>query len=145
LTAVAGHAHLHRAIDPNRIEMRQPAWYLLIWAAVVASLIATLLGFAARGRLGERSPGRAAVLGFLLGILVWAPIYGFAFEWLGSANAIGGALLGALHGGIAALIAFLRERRAHGSPAHRLVSVQGRRIITRTVYGAILGFLYVVP
>jgi hypothetical protein len=125
--------------------MRQPAWYLLMWAAVVASLITTLLGLAARGHLGQRSPARAALASFVLGVLVWAPIYGFGFEWMGSANALGGGLLGALHGTIAALFALVRARRARTPPAHALASVQGRRIITRVVFGAVLGFLYVVP
>jgi hypothetical protein len=127
------------------MRMRQPAWYLLIWAAVVASLIATFLGLAARGHLGQRSPRLAALGSFLLGILLWAPLYGLAFEVIGVANALYGALLGTLHGAVAALFAFVHARRTHAAPTRALASIHGRRIITRAVYGAVLGFLYVVP
>ena len=125
--------------------MRQPAWYLLIWAAVVASLIASLLGLAARGHLGRRSPRLAALTGFLLGIFLWAPLYGLAFELIGVANALYGGLLGTLHGASAALLALVHARRTHDEPTRIFASTHGRRIITRAVYGAILGFLYVVP
>jgi hypothetical protein len=125
--------------------MRQPAWYLLIWAAVVASLVMTLLGLAARTRLGEDSPRRAAVLGFFLGVLLWGPVYGITFELVGGANALGGALLGVCHGALAALAALVRARHVPRPPAASVAAVHGRRIITRLVYGAVFGFLYVVP
>jgi hypothetical protein len=125
--------------------MRTPAWYLLLWAALVASLVASLLGFSARSQLGERSPRRAIIIGFLLGIFVWGPIYGIAFELFGTANAPGGALLGALHGAAYAVVGLIRARRTERARSPAFASIHGRRIITRVVYGAVLGFLYVVP
>ena len=124
--------------------MRQPAWYLLIWAAFVASIVASMLGFAARRHLRERSPRRAIAVGIALGTLLWGPVYGIAFELLGSANVLAGAGLGALHGGAVAAIGLVRRRRAAVAPPDPAVGF-GRRIITRAVYGAVLGFLYVVP
>jgi hypothetical protein len=122
--------------------MRQPSWYLLLWAAFVASIVAGMLGFAARSHMRERSPGRAIAFGILFGTLLWGPVYGIAFELLGSANVLGGAALGALHGAATAGATVLRRRRAH---APNETAGQGRRIITRAVYGAVIGFLYAVP
>jgi hypothetical protein len=123
--------------------MRQPSWYLLLWAAFVASIVASSLGFAARRHLRERAPGRAILLGILLGTLLWGPIYGIAFELLGAANVLAGAVLGSLHGATTVGLAVLRRRDQ--APADDHAAGHGRRIITRAVYGAILGFLYVVP
>ena len=122
--------------------MQQPSWYLLLWAAFVASIVAGMLGFAARSHMRERSPGRAIAVGILLGTLLWGPAYGIVFELLGSANVLGGTALGALHGAAAAGVTLFHRRR---SPDSAEPIGQGRRIIARAVYGAVLGFLYAVP
>ncbi|MGH7505163.1 MAG: hypothetical protein ACRELX_05915, partial [Longimicrobiales bacterium] len=125
--------------------MRHPAWFLLLWSALVASLVAAWLGFAARGRLHDHRPIRSAVATLGLGILVYGPLYGLLFEAIGTATLLVGAVIGAFHGAAVASIALLRDRLAGRGPRSDDAAVHGRRLVIRLVYGAILGLLYVVP
>jgi hypothetical protein len=124
--------------------MRQPAWLLLLWAALVASVVAAWLGFAARGRLADDRPLRSAALTLFMGVFVYGPLYGLAFEAIGAATLLLGGALGTLHGASFAAIT-LSVRRQPGGRRPDTASIHGRRIVARLVYGAILGLLYIVP
>jgi hypothetical protein len=59
-------------------------------------------------------------------------------------------MLGTVHGliaGLFVLIAFLRRRHKdnRATPVRPLAVFRVRRLATRVLYGALLGFLYVVP
>ena len=85
----------------------------------------------------------------LSGTVVFAPLYGVAFEWLARADLEAGAAIGAVHGviaGLAVVLAGFRRRTAsRGKSLKPMLGYRARRLITRVLFGALLGFLYVVP
>jgi hypothetical protein len=95
------------------------------------------------------APRASVPIAVISGTLLFAPVYGLLFEAFARADLATGAVIGAAHGALAAafvLIGHLRRRATAASPA--LTPVLGyrfRRLVTRTLYGALLGFLYVVP
>lgn len=96
------------------------------------------------------APRGSVPIAVLLGTIVSAPVYGLIFEWWHRADLAAGLFLGTIHGvlaGLVVLMAFLRRRRQdnHELPVRPLAVFRVRRLITRVVYGAVLGFLYVVP
>src|SRR5690606_14028464 len=103
------------------------------------------LGFVARRRLHDQHPGRSALATLALGVLIYGPLYGLIFEALGTATLAGGAAIGAIHGSARTLAAIARQRRAPHTRRAEPAAVHGRRIVARLVYGAVVGFLYVVP
>jgi len=145
-----------------------PSWLLLLWCGFAASLASEWIVAAFRAlftRNGDRArtddtrragprlmstPRNSIPLAVILGTLVSAPVYGVIFEWWHRADLESGLLLGTVHGvlaGIVVLIAFLRRRRMDNrdTPVRPLAVFRVRRLVTRVLYGALLGFLYVVP
>jgi hypothetical protein len=139
-----------------------PSWLLLFWCGFAASLasewiVAAVRAAIARGRgvqpTGPRlmsTPRGSVPIAVLLGTLVSSPIYGLVFELWHRADLAAGLALGTLHGilaGLFVLVAFLRRRRKdnRATPVRPLAVFRVRRLVTRVLYGALLGFLYVVP
>lgn len=134
------------------------SWPLLLWsglAAAIASEWVAGLG-AATVRPRERSsaprlmtrPRGSTIVHILAGVLVFAPLYGLAFEIAGRASLTLGATLGAVHGILVtawALLAAIRgERKLRPTPRAVFLHRVGRSAV-QVIYGAVLGFLYVVP
>jgi hypothetical protein len=140
-----------------------PSWLLLLWCGFAASLASEWIVATARAiidrrrhdphRAGPRllsTPRGSAPIAVLAGTLVSAPVYGLAFESWQRADVTAGLILGAIHGvmaGLIVLVAFLRRRRKDNrlTPLRPLAAFRVRRLVTRVLYGALLGFLYVVP
>lgn len=139
-----------------------PSWLLLLWCGFAASLasewiVATARAIIARGRGAQRTgprlmsaPRGSVPIAVLLGTLVSAPVYGLVFELWHRADLTAGLMLGTLHGliaGLFVLVAFLRRRRKDNrdTSVRPLAVFRVRRLVTRVLYGALLGFLYVVP
>jgi hypothetical protein len=138
-----------------------PSWFLLFWCGLAAALASEFIVALARATLahGQRSteagprlmsaPRTSIPFAVLSGAFVFAPLYGIAFEWLARADLQAGAAIGAIHGVIAGVaVLFAAFRRRAGSPARSLKPMLGfraRRLLTRALFGALLGFLYVVP
>ena len=95
------------------------------------------------------APRGSLPFALISGTFLFAPVYGLLFESLARADLGTGALIGAAHGAIAAafvLVGHLRKRASAATPTLRpVIGYRLRRLVTRTVYGALLGFLYVVP
>lgn len=144
------------------IDLRAPSWLLLFWCGFAASLASEWIVAAIRalfaGRSNEKHSGprlmsapRGSVpIAVVTGTLISAPVYGLIFEWMHRADLTAGVLLGALHGllaGVIILIAFVRRRRMdrRDTSVRPLAVFRVRRLVTRVLYGALLGFLYVVP
>jgi len=138
-----------------------PSWFLLFWCGLAAALGSEFIVAIARALL---KPGQAAPAGaprlmstprgsvpfaILSGTLVFAPVYGLAFEALARADLEAGAALGALHGALAGLLvivaAFRRRARTQPKSLRPVIGYRTRRLVTRILFGALLGFLYVVP
>ncbi len=140
-----------------------PSWLLLFWSGLAAALASEWLAATLRPprltrRRGQsvsptlmRGPRENVIIAIVTGTLLLAPLYGVAFELLHRAEFVNGAVLGTLHGVFAAIVALVAARRparagAATPPSVRAAAVyRARRILTRAVYGAVLGFLYVVP
>lgn len=139
-----------------------PSWLLLLWCGFAASLasewiVAAVRAILARGRDTQRSgprlmstPRGSVPIAVLTGTLISAPVYGLIFEWWRRADLAAGLLLGTIHGliaGLIILIAFVRRRRKdrRDTPVRPLAVFRVRRLVTRVLYGALMGFLYVVP
>lgn len=137
-----------------------PSWPLLLWCGLAASIgSAWLAGLGAtlfRARENKRGAAprlmnrpRASTLGSLLtGTLLFAPLYGLAFEFAGHADLAAGATLGAAHGLLATAWSLWAARRgdARIRPNPRAVLLhRSARTLGRVAWGAMLGFLYVVP
>jgi hypothetical protein len=132
---------------------------LLIWcglAAAIASewiagLGATLLRRGERSRSAPRlmsRPRGSTLVSLLTGTLLFAPLYGWIFEWAGRADLAAGTALGAAHGLVVTAWSIWASQRAEPRvrPALRAVLAhRARRTAVRVLYGAILGLLYVVP
>jgi hypothetical protein len=83
----------------------------------------------------------------LLGVLVYAPLYGLSFEILQRADIFYGIVLGTAHGLVAMLIATVRRRNsAHPARTRGAALLEAARVVAaRVLYGAVLGFVYLVP
>lgn len=143
--------------------MPAPSWLLLFWSGFAASMASEWIVAAVRALFTTKNPlsrtarprlmsaPRASVpLALAIGTLVAAPAYGIIFEWWNRADLMAGLALGTLHGAIAgavAMVTFLRRRRIDRrlAPVRVLAAFRARRMITRVLYGGLLGFLYVVP
>lgn len=106
--------------------VRRPAWPILLWAGLAAAFAAAFVLTSARDRRGTAHPAVIIALG-----LAASPLYALAFEAIGRADILTGALLGLIQGGLA----FLRRRRADPRPTARI-------ILGWIVFGAVLGYLY---
>jgi hypothetical protein len=138
-----------------------PSWMLLLWCGLIAAIASEWLAALARSirpaatRMRASAPRlmsapRGSVpFAILSGTFAFAPLYGLAFEALARADLETGAAIGAAHGTLTAvlvLLGHLRRRSGTATPALRTVlGYRLRRLLTRTLYGALLGFLYVVP
>jgi hypothetical protein len=134
------------------VTITEPAWLLLLWAGVAATLAAAIVGVPPGATLRQlrlarrRAPrnGRVAPIGTALatlaiGAIVYPVVYGLVFETVARADIGFGAGLGAVHGLLAGGLRLLRP--AAGQRAGRLF----RLLLARFAYGAMLGFLYAVP
>jgi len=74
----------------------------------------------------------------LLGVLLFAPLYGVGFEALGRANLGTGVMFGTAHALFSLAFAFPRRREAGALHLMRLAA-------GRVLYGTLIGFLYPVP
>jgi hypothetical protein len=146
---------------------------LLVWAGFAATLIAEWLEWMARAAgwtrhssarvmgclvVSRRDARRTWLMGVVLNMLVGAVViplaYGVVFETTGRADAINGLIIGLLHGVVvgAALPLIARAGRCTGAlAAPGLFGWRFGRLtpftllFVRMVYGAVLGYVYVVP
>jgi len=132
---------------------------LLLWCGLAASIAsewiagvgATLLRRSERSRSAPRlmsRPRGSTLVALLTGTFLFAPLYGWIFEWAGRADLTAGAALGAAHGLAVTAWSIWASRRAEPRvrPALRDVIVhRAGRTAIRVLYGATLGLLYVVP
>jgi hypothetical protein len=128
----------------------EPAWLLLAWAGLIASAVAALAGAPPGAttlldrprdyrRRRAASFVRAVLLSALVGVVLYPIAYGLIFEAAGRADLPLGAGIGAAHAILALLVRALRRIPGpHAAPLFRLV-------LARLAYGAVIGFLYVVP
>ncbi|NJD11429.1 MAG: hypothetical protein FIB01_13655 [Gemmatimonadetes bacterium] len=119
-----------------------PAVLLLLWSGIAATTLAGLvaapllrLPFAAIA-LAPRQPTTGRAL--WLGLGAYPLAYGVAFTIVGEATIGSGALAGLAH---AALLGLLALR--HGG--WRLAAASTRRMGLCGLYGAVLGFAFVMP
>lgn len=136
-----------------------PSWPLLLWCGLAAAIAsewiagvgATILRSGERRSAAPRlmsRPRGSTLVSLLTGTLVFAPVYGLAFEFAGNADLATGAALGAAHGVLMTAWSLLTSRRgdARLRPTFRSVLLhRAGRGVVRVIYGAVLGFLYVVP
>ena len=134
------------------------SWPLLFWCGLAAAIASEWLAglgsvlFRSRERTAAprlmSRPRGSTLVHVLTGTLIFAPIYGIAFELAGRADLATGAALGAAHGALVTAWALSASRRGDPRlrPATRsILSHRAGRTALRIVYGAVLGFLYVVP
>jgi hypothetical protein len=141
-----------------------PSWLLLFWCGFTAAIASEWLVAAGRAFIAPRRavlaekgtgprlmsrPRGSIPFSILSGTIVFAPLYGLLFEWLSRADFEAGAAVGAAHGVLAGLLVLLSTIRRTSKPAgtalRPMLGYRARRLITRVLYGALLGFLYVVP
>ncbi|MCI0436408.1 MAG: hypothetical protein L0271_22635 [Gemmatimonadetes bacterium] len=140
-----------------------PSWLLLFWCGLSAALASELFAAALRPARASRRRGHPSSpqlvtgprenlpIAVLTGTLLLAPIYGVIFELLEQAQLLNGAVIGGIHGLLVTILATAFAVRpavlaAQGKPDLRAVLLYRlRRLIARVAYGALFGFLYVVP
>ena len=122
---------MHTLID----LVQAPAWPILLWCGLAASLAAALVLPPAHQSGTPARPPRWP-LTLVLGIGVFAPLYGLIFEALGRADLFAGAGFGLAHG----LLALAFALRSRGSLPR--VRPGARIVLGWIVFGAALGFLY---
>jgi len=140
-------------------DLPMPSWPLLLWcglaaavtsqwvAGIVASVFRRRENRSAAPRLMSRQRG-SVLVSILTGTLVFAPVYGIAFEFTGRSDLSTGATLGLIHGILATAWSLWAARRGDERlrPSLRsLLAHRAARTAIRVLYGAVLGFLYVVP
>ncbi len=145
------------------MQIPTPSWLLVFWCGLCASIASEWLMAAATALVSRPSAARRAgtprfmtrprgsiPFALVSGTLVFAPLYGLAFEWWRRANVASGALLGVAHGVLAGSIVLFgllrrRAREPREATLKPMLFYRGRRLLTRVLYGALMGFLYVVP
>jgi hypothetical protein len=141
------------------VRMPSPSWMLLFWCGLVAALASEWLAAFVRSlrprpkldRAGPRlmnKPRGSVPIAVAAGTFVFAPLYGLLFESVSRADLLTGSLIGAAHGSLTAvfvLLSWLRRRTGNGPPLRPIIYYRAGRLLTRIAYGALLGFLYVVP
>lgn len=123
--------------------MIMPAWLLLIWSGLAASVAAAAVALAIGGARTAswslapvpRSRTHGALWSFAAGVLAYPILYGVIFELLHRADLAIGLSMGALHGAVMFVIA-----RRHGTPRAAL-----RTALAHVIYAATMAFLYVTP
>jgi len=93
-------------------------------------------------------PRGSTLVSLLTGTLLFAPLYGIVFEISARADLGTGALLGLAHGLFATAWSLSAARRSEARIRPSVRSVlfhRAGRTAIRVIYGATLGFLYVVP
>jgi hypothetical protein len=123
--------------------MPSPSWILLAWVGLAATCIAAITGTMFGGGAAQawslspraRSAGHGLGVSVGLGLLLYPPAYGIAFELVGRADVLFGVIVGSGHGLIAFVIA---------APRHAL-GVALRTLLMHVAYGATMAFLYVTP
>lgn len=118
--------------------VRAPAWPILLWCGLAASLAAALVLPPARQRGAPATPANWP-LTLVLGIGVFAPLYGLVFEIIGRADLLAGIGFGTAHG----LLALAFATRSRGSLPRARPGI--RTVLAWLAYGATLGYLYPVP
>lgn len=119
-----------------------PAALLLAWSAIAATAVTSLVAAPLLGQpaaalgLAPRHPSTARTI--LLGLVGYPIIYALGFAVLGEANIITGTLLGAGHALIVAIV-LLR----HGGSF--LLRDSLTRLPLFVIYGALLGFAFLIP
>jgi hypothetical protein len=119
-----------------------PAALVLAWSAVAATAFTALVAAPLLGQpvaalaLAPRRPATAHAL--LLALLVYPPCYALGFAILGEANLFTGLLLAALHALVLAALSF----RAGGA---ELIRDNAARLGLCLLYGAVLGFTFLLP
>jgi hypothetical protein len=129
--------------------LRAPAWLLLAWAGFAAALCAAWIGVPGATAAPRTGKGRVASMLTTVasGVFLYAPLYGFAFEFLRRADLFSGLALGSAHG-IAAAGLWLWQRHRDGQDPlrPRQATLEAARVMAaRVLYGAVIGFLYLVP
>lgn len=136
-----------------------PSWPLLLWCGLAAAIASEWIAgvFASLGRGAEKRsaaprlmsrPRGSTLFSILTGTILFAPLYGLAFEFMGRADLSGGALLGLAHGIFATAWSLWAARRGDNRirpPVRSILFHRAARTAIRVIYGATLGFLYVVP
>jgi hypothetical protein len=122
--------------------LRAPAWPVLLWAGTAASVAAAWL-LPKRDRALEPAATATITRTLALGILLYTPLYGFAFEYARRADIGLGLALGAGHGLLALLHTALTTRAADGRRAQ--APHLARVLAAYTAFGGLVGFLYSVP
>jgi hypothetical protein len=131
------------------MTVAEPAWLLLAWAGVAASLVATVLGAPPGATTVLNRPRdyrprrfgavRSVLLSTLIGVVLYPLVYALLFEAAGRADLPLGAGFGAVHAVLALAVRGMRRIPGpHAAPVFRL-------LLARLAYGATMGFLYVVP
>lgn len=123
--------------------MPSPSWILLAWVGLAATCAAAITGTIVGGGAPQawslspraRSAGHGLRVSIGLGMLLYPPTYGVAFELVGRADVLLGLIVGTGHG----LIAF-----AITVPRYPL-AVALRTLLMHVAYGTTMAFLYVTP
>lgn len=131
-----------RADESPGVPAQLPAWPLLFWSGLVATVICVWMLGALVPDAGARALApfarRAAPLqALVLGVLVYPILYAVPFQLLHRATLPTGALLGLLH----ALLLFAPRSARTATDRPALLWRAG----TVVLYGAILGFTYLTP
>jgi hypothetical protein len=149
--------------------IRSISWSLLTWSGLVGLVLSSWLLMLLRrvgatrylpraywscalfGSAGDASLAFAGLLRMLALIAAFPIAYAFAFNTLGRAEALVGAIAGAVHGLLAGLALQLAARRCSGAIAPGFMGWNLGRltpivmILVHAVYGAALGYVYVIP
>lgn len=123
--------------------MPAPSWLLLAWTGLAATAAAAITGSLFGGRASyawamharARSAGHALAFTALLGLLVYAVVYGLVFEATSRADFPFGLLAGFVHGAVAFA---LSRPRAFPAAAFRVWAMH-------VAYGGTAAFIYVTP
>lgn len=148
--------------------LRLISWPLLLWSGLVAYVLSSWVLMVLRKLNATRYLPRAywscAIMGgvsdaalvfagfirMLAMVAIFPIVYAVAFAYLGRAEALIGLIIGAIHGTLAGILLPLAARRCAGaSPPGLLGWRLGHAtplvmVFVHAVYGAALGFVYVV-
>jgi hypothetical protein len=143
------------------LDIPAPSWLLLFWCGLAAALASELVAAALRPPRRSRRRGESTsptlqagprenwFIAVILSACLFTPAYGLIFEMTHRADAGFGAILGAVHGVLAGGVALLSASRAlndrTATPMPVLAWFRARRLISRIMFGTVLGFLYAVP